>query len=333
MRIKFFRAEFAALLVTLLLSCSAHVFLEKQFISPGNARLFFSRDSSLLAECSSSGYNLWDVSTGALLYCSKGDSERKYGQSYWDVLSAVFNHDNSLLAVLVKDPAANNRVSVFDIRERKLLRRMNGGKYFIHAIRFCADGTINVLAGKDKKAMLYNIDTGRELFTVPLDRYDSLQPCGPYGRMGAGFFYKRENNSFYEVWDLEEKRLVHKYADSNVAAENYSLSPDLSFRVLRSVLTDVSGRRITFFRDKEKEAPGYSVGEVNISPDSKTVACMVYDYVCLFSAETGSQLLELDFYFLNPKSPSVSPDSRHLALSTVDGVLFYNIEKAVKGRR
>lgn len=222
----------------------------------------FSPDGRHVAAADNTGgVRLWDAASGAAAGHLSECGETPH--------CAVFSPDGRLLA----SGGADSRIRIWDLTTKRLQHRLDG-----HAaggviwVAFSPDGAQLASGGADRTIRLWDVASGHEL-----KRF-----VNPGGKVGRVLFSKDQrwlasgsDDRQIRLWDLGTGRVMGVYAGGGLA-RGFAFCPDLRTFVVGGpdaihFVDVVSGK------EKRKLDPGGVIGELQLSPDGRHLACLSRD--------------------------------------------------------
>ena len=298
-------------------------------------RVRYSPDGTRLATAGMDGIaKVFDAATGDELLTLSGHTDSIFGLAY--------SPDGTRLATVSYDKT----VKVWDAASGQLLLTLSrpghgdgiyGNAYpGILDVAFNADGTRLASAGADGTAVIWDIATGAELFTLsgngaPLNNI-AFSPDGLHLVTNSGEDGDLASTS--TMWDLTTGKVLFTTPNQPNYIFGLTFSIDGTHfltgaedGVLR-LWDAVTGKLL-------RELPGHTgvIVDITFSADGKYIATAGFDGIAkLWDTETGRELLTLTGHTGGISGVSFSPDGERLATSSEDGtvrVYLLNIEELI----
>lgn len=185
----------------------------------------YSWDGRFLATGSNRSAQIFDAATGQgvakFVDVRLGDEESaKPADSY--VRAVCFSPDGNQLITGAEDWI----VKVWDVRTRTVKHRLKGHGADIYSVDSSANGRFIISGSGDKKAKLWNLETGELLNTLgadygPKDGITSVSVSPTSQHVAAGSLDK-----VVRVWDVETGRLVRQFEGHSDSVYSVAFSPD-----------------------------------------------------------------------------------------------------------
>jgi len=271
----------------------------------------FSSDATRLITTSDDDtVKVWDIATGKELHTFYGFSD--------EVESIALSPDQKLLAVGAGG-SYNTWILLLDAHTGQEIRWLDGHNDIIFDLDFSPDGTRLASASRDGTAKIWDITTGREVYTSEKAGIMFSVNFSPDGKMlamtnGQGIFAIDVTNQS-EVYTLQANLYT---PDSN------AFSPDGNILAWSNgdsifLLNTYTGQKLSTIQDH-----GNSVRTVLFSPDGKLVAT-VFDgnikfdrnIIKVWDVSTKHNLHTIDWHYV--MALAFSPDSCLLAASSLNG--------------
>merc|ERR1712013_448137 len=137
---------------------------------------------------------LWDLSTGK--------TTRRFEDHTKDVLSVAFSADNRQIVSASRDKT----IKLWNtLAQCKLKTNHIGHTGYLNTVTLSPDGSLCASGGKDGKAMLWDLNDGKHLYT--LDNTDTINALTFSPNR---YWLCSATGPTIKVWDLESKNLVEE---------------------------------------------------------------------------------------------------------------------------
>lgn len=185
----------------------------------------YSWDGNYLATGSNRSAQIYEVNTGATLasFAKEDVSTLENGEKADSYVRAVcFSPDGQWLVTGAEDHV----VKVWDVRRRTVKHQLVGHDTDIYSVDVSANSLFIVSGSGDKKAKLWNLDSGKLLATLgeeygPTDGITSVCVSPTSQLVAAGSLDK-----IVRVWDVESNRLVRQLEGHRDSVYSVAFSPD-----------------------------------------------------------------------------------------------------------
>merc|ERR1712167_270725 len=138
---------------------------------------------------------LWDLNTGK--------TTRRFVGHDKDVLSVAFSP--SVSAPLIVSGGWDKLVKVWNLTNCKLRTNLIGHQGYINAVTVSPDGSLCASGGKDGVAMLWDLNEGKRLYSLPCEQGDIIHAlCFSPNR----YWLCAATDNGIRIWDLEGKGIV-----------------------------------------------------------------------------------------------------------------------------
>merc|ERR1712241_23259 len=141
---------------------------------------------------------LWDLSTGK--------TTRRFEDHTKDVLSVAFSVDNRQIvsaSPVIVSCGWDKYVKVWNLTNCKLKTNHIGHTGYLNTVTMSPDGSLCASGGKDAKAMLWDLNDGKHLYTLDHQDIISSLVFSP-----NRYWLCAATGPSIKVWDLESKNLV-----------------------------------------------------------------------------------------------------------------------------
>merc|ERR1711957_820352 len=145
---------------------------------------------------------LWDICTGRTTRRFVGHSK--------DVLSVAFSVDNRQIVSASRDKSIKlwntlGECKVWNMSNCKLRTNLVGHSGYINAVTVSPDGSLCASGGKDGVAMLWDLNEGKRLYSLPCEQGDIIHAlCFSPNR----YWLCAGTDTGIRIWDLEGKGIV-----------------------------------------------------------------------------------------------------------------------------
>ena len=185
----------------------------------------YSWDGQYLATGSNRSAQVFDANTGQSVAAFAKDvspdvTESTKNDSY--VRAVCFSPDGNWLITGAEDHV----VKVWDVRNRTVKHRLVGHDTDIYSVDTSANSQFIISGSGDKKAKLWNLETGKHLTTLggefgPTDGITSVSVSPTSQHVAAGSLDK-----IVRVWDVESARLVRQFEGHRDSVYSVAFAPD-----------------------------------------------------------------------------------------------------------
>jgi WD40 repeat protein len=178
----------------------------------GSRHLIFSSDGRLLACGGKEGTWVWDLNDGY--------QPLRLGTLPGEVTWLAFSPDGRLLATSAD---GDNVTVLWDLPSGRLRTHLRGHLQTVDGLSFAPDGKTLATGGHDRQVKLWNVETGFELATLPLDGACKSLQFSPDGKaLAVGYYrvtdgYRLGDGARIEIWQAPTWADI---ADSENKAEN-----------------------------------------------------------------------------------------------------------------
>jgi WD40 repeat protein len=202
----------------------------------------------------------------------------------------------------------------------------------VSSVAYSPDGRFVVSGSADSSVKIWDLETGRELWTLP--EHEAAVKSVAYSPDGRRVLSGGADYTI-RLWDVETgEELKSSTGHSNVI-NSVAYSPDGKFAVSGSADRTVKIWNMENHRTVQT-LYGHSlwVNAVCYSPDGRAIASASRDgTVRLWNAETGEPLRTLSGHHSEVFAVQFSPDGRHAASGASDGaIIFWDPESGRKER-
>ena len=245
-------------------------------------RVRFGPDGKTLVSFDNKGARLWDTDTGKeirTLFHTESESLTgdlgdfsPDGNTFALVFSTNYLHD--------RNPEIGN-LELWDVKKRTRKTILGSPTLPVESVAFGQNGE-RVAGGREDGVVVWNVETGEEIATLPNDHPVRSVALSPNGKILAG----SDGNGTVKLWDVAK--------ETEIATLSFKDRPILS--------------RYGFLTN------------LRFDPDNKMLAVgSIYYGLSLWEAETGKSITTLERSIT--RSVAFSPDGKTLASSRVDGAV------------
>jgi outer membrane protein assembly factor BamB len=210
--------------------------------------------------------------------------------------------------------------------------RFDGHGHWVWSVAFFPDGSRVVAGAGDKKIYVWNLQTGKKLFsfTAHHDAVKSVAVSADGRRILSG-----GKDKTLRLWDAQAGQKIRSFHRHTDAVESVAYSSNgrhlLSGSRDRSVrLWDVDGERLRHFQGHKGD-----VKCVAFSADGKWALSGSWDHtVRIWDVETGQELRCLPCHMNLLACVALSPDKRHLLAAGSDNHIYHwNLQSGGEAQR
>jgi WD40 repeat protein len=276
----------------------------------------FSPDGKILASSGTDRIFLWNVADGTL----RLRIDAKMGQ----VKNLAFTPDGK---TLVSGSESDGKVHVWDVATGKELRRFDARVWIIRSMALSKDGKTVAVGGVHSVVRLWDLPSGRELFTDDDQGHDAQVNAVAFSPDGKLLASGGENRQLW-IWDVASANPLRQFRDAHVSSVSWSpdgrrlvLAGGARFRnkVLR-VCDAADGKELLRLSPGDVE---YDIGAA-FTPDGKTIISADNTWTAdrknvnaslkIWDAASGRQLRSLSVPGMRADCFALSPDGRLAAL-------------------
>ena len=241
------------------------------------------------------------------------------------LMGAYFSPDGSKVITMTN----RDQTQIWDIKTASLLGTYKKGfSAKVHSLWFSPDGTKVLSYSNYKEAKLINIESKKDVLTLPFDKTNSMSysPNGKYIAIGSA-------KLFAKVFDAETGKEINRFKDNeNIKCDgcNTVIAFSHSSKILltgsdKTGITqwDIeTGKKIKNIKTNKER-----LRFVKFSPNDKYILAKTDKKIFIFDAKSGKQIFDLYDKQLNYFEPYFSPSSKSIITPHKNNtVAIWNIE-------